>query len=71
LSTKTSTQLDWEKLSNVLLGFSRKRTACAYNSNQLIVLERERERERERVRVCVCVCVRARACEDFSSCWRR
>jgi hypothetical protein len=44
---KTSPQLNWEKLSNVLLGFSRKRTACACNSYQLIVPEREGERERE------------------------
>jgi len=64
LSTKTSTQLNWEKLSNVLFGFSRKRTACAYNSNQLIVPEREgeRERERERERESVCVCVCSCAC---------
>ncbi len=44
---KTSPRLNWEKLSNVLLGFSRKRTACACNSYQLIVPEREGERERE------------------------
>jgi hypothetical protein len=60
LSTKTSTQLSWEKLSNVLLGFSRKRTACAYNSDQLIVPERDRDRERQRQSESVCVRARVR-----------